>query len=135
MYLAYINEQARELFLDLAIYAAMADANMEMEEKVLLDGYCYEMGLPIPEEYKASKSLDEILDQLNTGCSGREKNMITMEILSVVLADDDYDDSERKLMDKIQSVLQVPKEKIQNMIDVINELKTIYAKMNDMMGE
>lgn len=63
MYLSLLNEKQKELCIGLAINLASVDGNFSEDERVMLDGYCYEMGITY-DYTKEVASSQEIVEKL-----------------------------------------------------------------------
>ena len=86
MYLNLLNEEAKEVFLDLCINLAESDDDFCQKEKNLIDQFCQEMN--IKHRYMAKLSLDKSLNRLNELCDERGKRAVTAEIIGLVIADE-----------------------------------------------
>ncbi len=121
MYLSRLSDEAKELFLDLSIYAAQANEEVNDLEKGVIDAYCKEMDLP-KSEYKAKYSLDEVLEKLKA-CTAQEKNIIFIEILALLGADDIYDVLEKKFINTLQKTLEYENGRLFEIIYALRQLK------------
>lgn len=134
MYLSQLNLEKKKLFLDLCIYAALADNNFAQEEKATIDAYCEEMGLE-QSSYEVTQDLDTILKELKMKCSKEEINFVLIEITALIMADNIYDSTEEEFMGKMQKVLDVSQEKIDKVFLAINHLKISYNMLNEIIVE
>lgn len=131
MFLHLLNNEQKELFLDLAIKAAEANGVVELEEKNLLKAFSIEM--QIPSRYKTEKTTDEILAQLSKISNEREKKILSFELIGILLADGTYDDKEKVFITQISEQSNIPIDEIEKMINVIDEYKAVYNKICDIV--
>lgn len=134
MYLSYLDGEEKELFLDLAIYAALSNNEFVDKQKKIIDAYCVEMGL-VNNSYEAKLKLDEVLDRIAKKCSKVELNMIIIEILALVKSDDLYDSLEKEFVEKICLVFDISDEKIQKIEVAINQLMGAYEMLNTIIED
>lgn len=121
MFLQSLNTDARELFLDLCIHAAMANKVLAVEEKKAIDDFCFELCIDSP-RYEASKSLDEVLQELGKMCSRSEINIIFIEILALLMTDEEFDADEKSFVKAMQDALGVSDEKVDRMLEKLCEM-------------
>ncbi len=104
MFLDFLTVKERENFLELTYLVANCDKNFHSEEKKLIEFYKKESSMP---DYTISnRKLDDILDDLNDS-SFVSKTSILLEILSLVLADLEYDGEEQKIIKRIREKWQI----------------------------
>lgn len=135
MYLGIMNENVKSLFLELAIHVAMADNKLQSDEKLLLDSYCHEMGIPFREQYNSDMGLSEILEVLNKQCSEKEKRIIFIELEGLVIADNEIAESEQEIMENIRVAFGFSEEMVKICLDALLELKGVYNKMAAIINE
>ena len=99
MYLNKLNNEQKELFLDLSIHAAMSNNIFTDEEKVTVRQYCAEMN--IAERYEAKLSNDEVLEKLSAISTKQEMRIVFMEITALVLSDNIFDEQEQAFVKKV----------------------------------
>ncbi len=121
MYLSRLSDEMKEVFLDLSIYAAKSNDEVSDVEKLAIDAYCREMELPEP-DYVAKKSFEDNLAIL-ASCTKEEKNIVFIEILALLGADDIYDALEKEFIQKLQDKLAFEKGKLFEIIYALRQLK------------
>ncbi|WP_373483038.1 hypothetical protein [Acetobacterium sp.] len=134
MYLSQLDLEEQELFLDLAIYAALANNEFADKEKEVVAAYCLEMGFE-NSSYEPKLALDEVLDRISKKCTKVELNMIIVEILALVRSDDTYDPLEAEFVEKIQHAFDISDEKIEKIQAAINQLMGAYETLNAVIQE
>ncbi len=127
MFLNLLNNNQKELFLDLAIKAAEANGVVEIEEKNMLKAFSIEM--QIPARYETIKSIDEILDTLEKITAEKERRILTFELIGIIFADGQYDKREETFMSRISEKSGISMEQIQEMIEVLSEYEKVYDKI------
>ena len=128
MYLNLLNEEAKEVFLDLCINLAESDDDFCQKEKNLIDQFCQEMN--IKHRYMAKLSLDKSLNRLNELCDERGKRAVTAEIIGLVIADEVISDSESKILQKIKEKFSISHIEMEKLIGLVNELYELYKRFN-----
>ena len=128
MFLRELNEEAKDLFLDLSIYAAMANDICVDEEKVTIDDYCFELGIN-EVRYEASKPLEDVLKQIKGCCNTSEINIVMVEILALLMSDEVVDEKERDFVKKLQNVFEISEEKVEKMMTVVKAAKETIASL------
>ncbi len=133
MFLHDIPENLMGSFLNMAYSVIAADGKVTEEEKNMLDQYKLELNvkeLPKMKEVDINKELDKFARLTDI-----VKREIFFELFSLTLIDNDFDDSERKIMNSIAKKLSVNKEDMKKMekinykiIEAYNELGEIIRK-------
>ena len=127
MYLNRLNNEQKELFLDLSIHAAMSNNLFTDEEKVTVRQYCVEMN--IPERYEAKLSNDEVLEKLSAISTKQEMRIVFMEITALVLSDNIFDEQEQAFVKKVAAAAQVTDEEKDRIVDTVQELYVVYGNI------
>ena len=127
MYLNRLNNEQKELFLDLSIHAAMSNNLFTDEEKVTVRQYCAEMN--IPETYEAKLSNDEVLEKLSAISTKQEMRIVFMEITALVLSDNIFDEQEQAFVKKVAAAAQVTDEEKDRIVDTVQELYVVYGNI------
>lgn len=128
MYLNLLNEEAKEVFLDLCINLAESDDDFCQKEKNLIDQFCQEMN--IKHRYMAKLSLDKSLNRLNELCDERGKRAVTAEIIGLVIADEVISDSESKILQQITEKFSISHIEMEKLRGLVNELYELYKRFN-----
>lgn len=110
MFLNQLNQDEKELFLELAANAVMANGVFEQEEMETVARLCYEMMVPnhLPD---TEKPLDKILDEINEIATAQEKNMILFELIMLLRADEEADTKELNLTGYVAYKLDITDDK------------------------
>lgn len=129
MYLIVLNEKQKELFLELAYQLALIDNDFSEKEQVMLDSYCNEMRIGVPEVIHAG-SIDRIIKTMRNECTTLEKKIMFFEILGLALVDGNYDDSERKIIEEIMKAFEIDESFAREGESILKEYIEIQNKMN-----
>lgn len=103
MYLSNLSNAQKELFLDLSILAMKSDGVVEEREQELICQYCTEMGIEKRDNIK-SENADEVLRKLRKESTNAELKSITVELVALMCADEDFADEESELLDKLKNI-------------------------------
>lgn len=131
MFLHLLNNEQRELFLDLAIKATEANGVVEIEEKNMLKAFSIEMQIPF--RYTTKKTTDEILSRLSDITTEKEKKILSFELIGILLADGIYDEEEKTFMIQISERANISMDVIEKMINVLDEYRNIFEKICDIV--
>ena len=102
MYLRPLNNEQKELFLDLALAAATANNGLEDAEKAMLVAYADEMSIDVNEV--APMPVEEICRKLKAISNSKELNQISFEIVGMMISDNEYDDDEKHFISKMAEI-------------------------------
>lgn len=108
MFLKELSEKERKIFLQLALIMAKTDGIVVEVEHELMDAYSKECGMP----YDKSNDADpyDLLDELR-GSTDRVKRIFIFELARMILADSNYQFTERKFLNIIADSFHfIPKE-------------------------
>lgn len=132
MYLAQLDINKRELFLDLSIYGAISNNKFATEQKNIIDAYCVEMGLP-ESDYTPVRDLENVLKEIKDTCTTTELNIILIELTALIMGDGIFDTLEQDFMKKIQNAFGVSDEKIEKTFFAIKQLLKSYNMLNEIL--
>lgn len=131
MFLRPLNNEQKELFLNLALAAASANDVLEKSEKTLLAVYADEMDVDVN---KASQmSVEEICNKLKTISNSKELNQISFEIVGMMLSDNEYDDDEKEFVSKMAEIFEIPMSRINEMYKLVNAYSELIKEINVLM--
>lgn len=105
MYLATLSEKQKKLFLDLSIFSMQSDGVIEPREQELVYQYCGEMEIERRKEAQ-SKSIEEVLKELKSISTESELKKITIELVALMYADEDFADEEKELLTKLADTFE-----------------------------
>ena len=133
MFLRPLNNEQKELFLDLALAAATANDVLEDAEKTLLAAYADEMSIDVN---KASQMpVEEICRKLKNISNSKELNQISFEIVGMMISDNEYDDAEKAFISKMAEIFEIPMSRIDEMFNCVNAYSELIKRINVLMYE
>ncbi len=131
MFLRPLNNEQKELFLNLALAAASANDVLEKSEKTLLAAYADEMDVDVNKV--SQMSVEEICNKLKTISNSKELNQISIEIIGMMLSDNEYDDDEKEFVSKMAEIFEIPMSRINEMYKLVNAYSELIKKINVLM--
>ena len=105
MYLNYLSQREKRIFLKLSHVISEADGIVLENEMRLIHQYAEEMQIS-PEEM-AEEDVDSVLAEISNNSTNKAKRIIFAELLAIALIDDNYEGSEIAFMGKIADVLNI----------------------------
>ncbi|MDM8209553.1 hypothetical protein [Mediterraneibacter glycyrrhizinilyticus] len=130
MFLSLLKPEEKELFLHLCVHAANANEVFSESEKNLIQTYCTEMGINVPENL-APHEIDQVIEKLNSSSDMRSKKIIILELLGLVLVDKDYDAKEKDFMYQLSNELGLQTDVLEEMSAKLHS----YLKLCEELGE
>lgn len=128
MFLNQLNENEKELFLDLCGHAVVVDGDFELEEMEAIARCCYEMMLPnhMPD---TEQPLGYILSEINTEASVQEINIIVLELIFLLKKDGEFENKEKRFMNTLTDILGVSQEKYTRLLSLAESYIEIHAEL------
>lgn len=134
MYLALLSDEQKELFLGLAYHIAVLDEDYRDAEKAIIAGYCQEMKTTFVKE-KMVKPIEYILSKLNSISDKRVKKIIVFEAIGLSMVDNNYDDDERKLVARMETLFGLESGFAIKCESILNEYILFQNKINQLIIE
>ncbi|MCM1251669.1 MAG: TerB family tellurite resistance protein [Clostridium sp.] len=131
MFLFELKNTQKELFLDLSIYLSMSDGEFADSEKNIILQMCKEMG--IKERFTPVVNFDDALNQLAENATIREKRIILLEIVGVILVDGVFAPEEESIMRKISNSLAIDYSQCEKAISIVQDLYKVYSKVGSFL--
>ncbi len=97
MFLFDLSDEQKDLFIDLAIIAMESNGAVDDSEIAVIRGYCREMAVSYREKAKINNRA-EVLSKLKDISSESELRKITIEITTLMYADNNLADEEEKML-------------------------------------
>ncbi len=107
MLLNQLSENSKNLFLNLEVFLANVDGEYSESEDRIIRMHCKEMGLEII-QYNENLRLEDIIKNINSEMTVKEKKIIFIELLTVVFIDGVYDDREKEFIENLRKLLYIP---------------------------
>lgn len=102
MYLASFSKEQKELFLDLIIFSMSSDGAVDNREQEVAKRYCNEMQI----QYRTTSNLAsyvDVLRRLKDISEESDLKKMTVELVALMYADDNFADEEDELLKCLQS--------------------------------
>lgn len=132
MYLGKLNDEQKNLFLDLCIHGANSNNDFADDEKEMVNAYCTEMQIPV--RYTEENDLDSCIDRLIQISSEEEIRAILIEITALILADDICDEQEEVFMQKFIKKTGISNDEYKRVSEMLARLSTLYKELNDFVS-
>lgn len=133
MFLNYLNDEAKELFMDLALNVAAINQEITEEEKRTLDLYYQELGIE-HRGYKARLNEQDAIQELSKDTDKIEKKIIVFECTAIAYADGVVDMIENKYLKDICDAFCMNPETLEDMKNLIIELVDVHNRIYDIVG-
>ncbi len=127
MYISRLNSDKKHMFLDLELYISKTDGDFSESEKQIIDVHCMEMHID-NNNYECELPFDELLRKLKEDCTVEEKHIIFIELLAVVMADNVYHESEKKIIDRLSEMLDIKENEVKKAFDAVNKMREAYEE-------
>lgn len=127
MFLNYLDEKNKKLFLELCYHAAMANNDFAEEQKNAIYDYCYEMNIP-KELPSGDNNLYDVLKELSSA-KQQEKNIIIIEILGLIKSDGFFDADEKGFMDRLCENLNIKQDKTRTIDHLLDIYTAVYKEL------
>lgn len=126
MYLTNLSSKQKELFFDICLSLSKADNDFTEEEKRVIETLCDEMN--IEPKYETEKSSSDSLCEISAISNKREKRIIIIELLGIVMSDKKIAPEEETFMNNVLDTFQIERSELKDAACLVNELYDIYEK-------
>ena len=96
MFLSQLSEKEKNAFISLSVHASNSNGIFVDEEKVMIQEYCKEMGIPFFDANNAI-SMDEVVDVFKAS-ELQIKKIVLLETLGLVYSDGEFDPGEKSFI-------------------------------------
>ncbi len=132
MYLNLFGKEQKELALDLLIYTAMANDEMEDAEKMKILEYCKEMGIK-ETRYSPVLSLQESEQKFLASSSDSEIKMMLVEIIALAMSDNKVDEKEKDFVKAFMEKAAVSRETMGEILQILKTISYMYENLNSIV--
>lgn len=132
MYLGRLNDEQKNLFLDLCIHGANSNDDFADDEKEMVNAYCAEMQISV--RYTEETDLDSCIDRLIQISSKEEIRAILIEITALILADDICDEQEEVFMQKFIIKAGISNDEYKRVFEMLARLSMLYKELNNFVS-
>ena len=128
MFLSLLNKKEMLKFLDLAIYMVDIDGEPTDVEKRLLNKMIAELDV-IKDEY-SFRLTDSVEQTINffTSCNPVVKNVVYLNLVTISMEDDLYNNAEFLFLEKIQKAFDLTSEKRRELISIVYAERDLREK-------
>lgn len=133
MYLSYLNEKQKYLFLEFAYCLAVSDGDYSIEEENLMNAYCDEMSIIFDLNKITDKSPKKIIEKINFECNQQEKKIFIFEALGLVLSDLNYTESEKQIIDIALNKFGLKENFKNDCENIIREYMNLQNRINNLI--
>ena len=127
MFLEILQDDQKDLFLQLAVIAARENGYVDEAESEMLLKFASEM--KIPPRAEAIMSLDEIVDELAKSCDKREKKIVLFETAGIMNSDGEYNDEEYEFIKKIADKFEISEEELGAMMGLVSDYVALFNEI------
>ena len=132
MYLNELNKEQKKVFWKLANKIVMADGKVTVDEIKMLEEYKNELKSMDFEIKECPDIVSEIIDCVEY--DNRVKKIILFELVGLAYSDNDYDQTERKLILEIKKLLGATDDSLLEIEKLILETSKLYGKIGDFIN-
>lgn len=132
MYLPLFSEEQKKLFLELAFHMVMADGVFSDEERNVIDCYYSETKCK-PLDEKSIRELNTVFNDMKSKLGDREKKIVIFEMLGLALADGDYAEEEKKIIEDLLKHLNISHDFVDKCKAVLGEYFDLQNKINTLV--
>lgn len=133
MYLSELSSKQKQLFLDVCISLSKADNDFAEEEKRVIDSLCDEMN--IAPKYETISDSVACLNEICSISNNREKRIVVIELLGIVMADNKIAPEEEKFMMNVLDIFGIQRDELKSAVELVNELYGVYSKFASFIGK
>ncbi len=127
MFLGQLSEKEKNAFISLSIHASNSNGIFADEEKVMIQEYCKEMGIPFFDADNAI-SMDEVVAVFMES-ELRIKKIVLLETLGLLYSDGEFDDSEKGFINEYAKKIGLTDEDIEKQTEAIKEYLVVLKKV------
>lgn len=134
MFLKYLNNEEKSIFLKLAMSVIKADGKLQESEKTYIDDYSREMGIT---EVNLDEKIDPILLAEKIGDNSTEfiKRIFLLELTACAKADGDFADSEKSLINSFVKAFKISDTSLQKCLVILDEYTNISKRIMSFVQE
>lgn len=132
MYLANLSDEQKELFLDLSMFSMESHGEVDSREEIMLKQYCEEMKIAYRSKKKID-SYDDILKRLKEISTTTELKEMTVEILAIMYADEEFADQEHDLLLRLQKVFDFNSHLLGELVFTTRHLLLSYRMLEQLV--
>ncbi|MGF0064152.1 hypothetical protein ACQRCQ_02625 [Lachnospiraceae bacterium SGI.085] len=127
MFLGQLSDKEKNAFISLSVHASNSNGVFAEEEKVMIQEYCKEMGIPFFDADNAI-SMDEVVAVFKES-ELTIKKIVLLEILGLVYSDGVFDDTEKGFINEYAKKIGLTDEDVAKQTVAIKEYLEALKKV------
>lgn len=127
MFLGQLSEKEKNAFISLSIHASNSNGVFANEEKVMIQEYCKEMGIPF---FNAENAIP--MDEVVAVFAESElqiKKIVLLETLGLLYSDGEFDDTEKGFINEYAKKIGLTDEDVDKQTEAIKEYLAVLKKV------
>ena len=132
MYTHLFKDAQKPYFLDLLIYAAHSNKQLDAVQKLVINACCTEMGMPLC-DYQAAHTLEEVLQSLRAGTSPQERRMMFTELMGVLIVDGEIDEDEEGFVMQVEEAFGLTEAEAEGLLTESIAIMDAYNRLTSMI--
>ena len=127
MFLGQLSEKEKNAFISLSIHASNSNGVFANEEKVMIQDYCKEMGIPF---FNAENAIpmDEVI-AVFAESELQIKKIVLLETLGLLYSDGEFDDTEKGFINEYAKKIGLTDEDVDKQMEAIKEYLAVLNKV------
>ena len=129
MFLEFLNDELKEMCIELAINLASSDGNFSQKERLLIEGYCTDAGV----DYDFRKEvlpLQAIIEYLVIEANITEKKIIVFEMTRLAVIDNVFHENEKDFINDLAVQFGIEEDFVHKCEETVEEYVAVQEKMN-----
>ena len=127
MFLGKLSEKEKNAFISLSVHASNSNGDFAEEEKMMIQEYCKEMGIPFFDANNAI-SMDEVI-AVFLESERSIKKIVLIETLGLVYSDGVFDESEKGFISDFAKKIGLTEEDVVKQTAAIKEYLAALKKV------
>lgn len=132
MFLNSLNSEEKNNFMKLAVAIMKADGVIEESEKQIISVYAAEMQIPVC-NVDSYENVDAIIDAFAANSTMQTKRIVFLELLALALADGNYAQEEKTLVQQVANAFGIDKPFIEKAISLEDAYTAAYMSLANLV--
>lgn len=131
MFLSNLNNNQKNLFIQLAIKAAESNGVVPIEQKNMLKAFAMEMSIsPV---YKTDRDTEEIINELIENSNEKQLKIVLFEILGIIVSDSVFDEKEKCFIENMVKKCGLDITLVDRMVKLLGDYTNVYKSIVDVV--
>lgn len=131
MFLNQLSEKEKNAFISLSIHASNSNGVFADEEKLIIQEYCREMGIPFFDADNAI-SMDDVVSVFKNS-DIRIKKIVLLETLGLIYSDGEFDASEKGFIMEYAEQIGLTEDIVEKQTKAIKEYLDVLKKVAEVI--